>query len=70
MKEINPSSNSVSILFNQNFTNSKVKIFYLRGDVIKIIKQSEELINIDVSQFTKGIYYIQVENNNVLITEK
>ena len=66
-----PVSNNLNILFENNFENASVKIISITGQVVKENKAiSGDTISLDVSELSKGIYIIQILNNNSLLTSK
>ena len=67
----NPVSNNLNILFENNFENASLKIISITGQVVKENKAiSGDTISLDVSELSKGIYIIQILNNNSLLTSK
>jgi len=62
----NPTTDVVTIeILNSNWHNSTVKLYNVIGEIIYQTIISNTHTVIDISSFTKGIYYIEFENNGI-----
>ena len=68
----NPSQHQISIQTNQNNPNYKLQIFSINGQSIFKDKLNTETYNINIEQWSKGIYIIQItdETNNQTYSTK
>lgn len=67
----NPSNGFISIKSNEYLNNVDIKIINSFGEIILTKnKVNFSEINFDLSSFSNGVYFIQIENNNKLITKK
>lgn len=68
----NPSQHQISIQTNQNNPNYKLQIFSINGQSIFKDKLNTETYNINIDQWSKGIYIIQItdETNNQTYSTK
>ena len=67
---IYPNPTKKYIMIN-NVKNTNIKIIDLYGKKILILSNiKEERINIDLSNFSKGIYFIKISDNNKFIEKK
>jgi hypothetical protein len=57
-------ANKVLYIEKGNNLNYEVKIFSLNGEIKRIIKFQSNKLNIDISDFTKGMYLIRVSNQD------
>ena len=57
----NPTSNKINIRSNEYFKISEIEIFDISG---RKLKSSFETENIDVSDFSKGIYFVKIHNSS------
>lgn len=66
----NPATNEINILIDEINHNTKVSIYNLQGQLIleKAIKSSQSKVNI--STFSKGIYFVKIANGSDVKTEK
>ncbi len=69
----NPTDGVINILTGNHSGNTKVRIFNMQG--IKVfetvpLKEDDSLIGIDLKKFGKGLYIIEITNNNRLKVEK
>ncbi len=59
----NPASDRLNIEMNCNdVQTSKVKMYDSQGRLAYVHKESSNRISIDISNFSNGIYYVQIEN--------
>ncbi|MBK6729893.1 MAG: T9SS type A sorting domain-containing protein [Bacteroidetes bacterium] len=66
----NPASSQIFIQFTNNTDHATIKIINAAGQVVKTIIASENNLNVDVSNFASGIYFIKVESNGSNLFEK
>jgi hypothetical protein len=67
----NPVSNNLTILYKNNFEKASMKIISITGQVVKEHDAiSGDTISLDVSDLSKGIYIIQILDNNSILTSK
>lgn len=66
----NPAKKSVNIDLNSPHTNYSVKIYTFEGQLVKSIDLSTELSSIDVSNFSKGLYLMEIIGPENVITKK
>lgn len=67
----NPTNNkSFNIKLNNLTGKSSVLIYNIIGSVVKHFETSNDLNNVDLSNFSEGIYLVQITNNNQSITKK
>ena len=67
----NPTSNIVNIAFSKKYKNINITLYNSIGEVL-INKQyyNTNLEQINLSNLSKGIYFIRIENNTINIFEK
>lgn len=60
----NPSNGIVTITKNNQTTISKVTVFDINGKVLKVVDSelNLEAIQIDLSKFSKGVYFVEITN--------
>ncbi len=63
----NPTSGKVNISSDLNNTNFKVSIYNILGEKIKSFENQSEF---EILSFATGIYYLKIEIDNILVTEK
>jgi len=71
----NPSNSTINIKFVTNTnTNTKIELYNVLGEVVKSIdlgKQSGTIFQtIDLNNFSSGVYFIKVQNNNQILSKK
>ena len=68
----NPSNGLVTITKNNQTTISKINVFDINGKVVKIIDSELNLesIQIDLSKFSSGVYFVEISNDNDKIVRK
>jgi hypothetical protein len=68
----NPTNESLTVSFNNEFYNPEAEIFNLKGQLIKktIGSSNNESLTIDVSKLSKGIYILRLHDNESSITKK
>jgi hypothetical protein len=61
----NPSNGIFNITKNNQMTISKVSVFDINGKVLKVIDSelSLEAIQINLSDFSKGVYFLEISND-------
>ncbi len=72
LKEItiypNPVKNILMVKNESNFEINSIKIFNELGSLV--LEQNIPLIQIDVSKFSRGLYFMQIETENGILTKK
>ena len=58
----NPTQATLTVKFNANNTNNTVKLIDVAGKIVYQTSTSNALLNIPVSQFDKGIYFITIND--------
>jgi trimeric autotransporter adhesin len=72
----NPTSHQITLEFELTETNNtSIEIKNILGQIVKTISNTtftkgNNKIEIDVSEFTNGIYFVQLQNGNQLINQK
>ena len=66
----NPANDQITIKFDQAVTNAKVKINDELGRTIFETKFSGDKLQIDVSTFSQGLYFITIDQNNSTLKAK
>jgi hypothetical protein len=68
----NPSIGLFTILKNNQTTVSKVTVFDTNGKVLKVIDSelNLEAIPIDLSKFSKGVYFVEISNETDKVVQK
>ncbi|MGZ4057078.1 MAG: T9SS type A sorting domain-containing protein [Bacteroidia bacterium] len=72
----NPATNQISLEFDLPETkNSLIEIKNVLGQTVKSIsniafQKGANKIEIDVSEFSNGVYFVQLQNNNQIINQK
>jgi hypothetical protein len=67
----NPATNQLNFSFENNLKSAKLKIISTLGQTVyEKSNISGDKISLDVSELSKGIYIIQILNNNSLLTSK
>ncbi|WP_255546610.1 T9SS type A sorting domain-containing protein [Flavobacterium sp. CG_9.1] len=64
----NPVSNSVTIQADKPMTG--VKIYSILGALMQEIKTSSENLNLDLSAYSQGVYFIRVYNEDGFTSKK
>jgi hypothetical protein len=59
-----PSSESINITIPENLTADTYTIFNALGQIIKNDKITTAQVNVNISGYTKGVYYIKISSNN------
>ena len=68
----NPTSGEINVSF-YNYNQSNLKIINLLGEVIyrqNISEYGNQLLTIDLSEFSNGIYILELKNDKDIINEK
>ena len=63
----NPTSGLVTINIPQEST---LKIFNVIGDLIDQINLKNDINNVDISEFSDGIYYFEIYKDKLIFTKK
>lgn len=68
----NPSNGVFTISKNNQTSISKVNIFNINGKVVKVVDSELDLetIQIDLSKFSKGVYFVEITNEKDKIVRK
>jgi hypothetical protein len=68
----NPSDGKITIEISKgdDINANQISIYNSIGSLVWQNSNSEALINIDISSFQKGIYFLKVQNKNNIHTEK
>lgn len=64
----NPASSSINI--NSSFIMNSIRIYDVIGQQILLIKPNINQINLDISSFKNGMYYLEIESQNKKIAKK
>ena len=61
----NPSNGIVTISKNNQTTVSKITVFDINGKILKVVDSelSLEAIEINLSDFSKGVYFLEISND-------
>ncbi len=59
----NPASNKVSILSQKPFSNAFIQVFNSYGQLLMVEEKVENQIDLDLSIFPEGIYWINISND-------
>ncbi len=67
----NPAQNQITIALNQLAENSQIIIQNLAGQIVyQTSNLNQELIQIDINEFARGTYLVNVINSNRVLTKK
>ena len=66
----NPANNLVSLSLKNKQSIQQVQLFNVVGKLVFNKNNTLEKLNIDVSNFSKGIYFLRIKTNNKFITKK
>ncbi|MGV6861914.1 MAG: LamG-like jellyroll fold domain-containing protein [Putridiphycobacter sp.] len=67
----NPANSILNIEFSGTVENSQILIFDLSGKIVKSFNSfSGDKFQIEVSDLMEGVYYIQVINNNTVVSQR
>lgn len=58
----NPSQNNINISLSEIDLNTEIKVYNSSGQLILVTKAESLVTNIDVSAFSKGVYYVRINN--------
>jgi hypothetical protein len=62
----NPANDEVTIeILNTIWYNSSVNLYNVIGEIVYQTSVNDKHTVIDISSFTKGVYFIEVENNGI-----
>lgn len=65
----NPTSNSIQL--NSTFEFSKINVFNINGTLLKTANYKQEnSVNVDLSEFPKGVYFLEISSLNGLQTKR
>jgi uncharacterized repeat protein (TIGR01451 family) len=66
----NPSENEFTIKFSKNYSNAKISVYSIEGNLL-LEKNSESTTEtISTGDFAKGVYVLKVESNERVVTKK
>ncbi|HEX8547228.1 MAG TPA: T9SS type A sorting domain-containing protein [Cytophagaceae bacterium] len=67
----NPASNKISIKIpNQNESSAKVRLYTLHGHLLESYLMKHGNLEIDINEFPKGLYLVEIETRNGIYTKK
>lgn len=66
----NPNNGIFNVAISLSLKNSSLKIFNITGELVFIKNQIDELNTINLENQASGLYFIQISNNNYIITSK
>ncbi len=66
----NPSSDRIKLFFDQNFKSKELQITDLGGRTIYQTKTTESIVNIDISEFSPGVYLVTAFDGINSITQR
>ncbi|WP_223549883.1 T9SS type A sorting domain-containing protein [Aestuariivivens sp. NBU2969] len=66
----NPANDFITLKMPLEFTNSTVEIYNTLGKSMKSFEALEKTINIDVSTFANGLYFIRLQTANGVVIKK
>lgn len=67
----NPANHILNIDFQGEYTkNNKILIANTKGQIIFASEQTSDIMTINVSDWTKGVYFIKITNNNNSVIRK
>ena len=59
----NPANDKINIQVDNNLKNTKLKISSVLGQELKLFSINQQLSTIDISEFSNGIYLIEIQND-------
>ena len=68
--DIYPNPTSDLITITSKIEMSKIEIFDLEGRIIQSIEEKSKMNSIDLSQYSKGIYFLKIAENNKSVIRK
>ncbi|MBN8702878.1 MAG: T9SS type A sorting domain-containing protein [Bacteroidetes bacterium] len=67
----NPTSGMFTLNSIENLNNATVTVFDIKGQVVySVVNSVSNKLEIDLNNHTNGVYYIQINNNDNVITKK
>jgi PKD repeat protein len=66
----NPASTQLNIAIESTTGNAVLRIYNILGSVLDIIKVDSNLIQLDLSTYSSGVYYISMEDQNQRVVQK
>ncbi|MBN8702879.1 MAG: T9SS type A sorting domain-containing protein, partial [Bacteroidetes bacterium] len=67
----NPTTGTFTLNSAENLNNATVTVFDIKGQVVySVVNSVSNKVEIDLSANTNGIYYVQISNNDNVITKK
>ena len=67
---VNPVDDTLRIRIPEQLTGIMVRIYDLQGKQLRAFKLTEEFTSMDISSFSKGIYFMKIEGLNGVFTKK
>ncbi|MEO7522906.1 MAG: T9SS type A sorting domain-containing protein [Ferruginibacter sp.] len=61
----NPASDKVSVYLPGNKSNDEVNIYNVNGQLRKHVTLKKEILPIDLSGFSKGVYTMRINGKNI-----
>jgi hypothetical protein len=65
----NPSTGKFNILLNDN-SNKTLKLYDMKGSIVKVVESSSKSIEIDLNQYENGMYILEIATNNGVIRKQ
>jgi len=65
-----PTNSHINIRFSDNIDQITIRLFDFKGENLIEKKLDNNFINLDLAKFQKGIYYIQIQYENNIKTQK
>ncbi len=66
----NPANDNIDVTLNFTSENVKISLMSSKGDVLKKAKATNNLATFDVSGLASGVYIIQIDNGEKIITKR
>jgi ligand-binding sensor domain-containing protein len=66
----NPTNGKFTIELSNYSKNQQIEIYNLSGQLIKSLKTTTPKVQIDLSAFPKGLYFIRVKNGKTVLSKK
>ena len=67
----NPTNGSITILYPPSFSEIKIEILNITGEVVKMVDANDlSSVNIDLSSFSKGIYLLKINTDSYFVIKK
>jgi Secretion system C-terminal sorting domain len=66
----NPTTGRFSINFNAPISNANITIVDATGKIVQQLKGNNQRLDIDISSFNAGVYFVRIEENEKIIIQK